>query len=330
MATARSSPRRTRYSRAEAPLESVRERDAGNGQLVRMVKVRMDGPTGLRWVPFAKWWWERNRGPVPPGKRVCHADGNLMNDDPDNLVLLTPGEVFQLYHRLDPEMSRRNHAACGRSAAARNVAAGVARRATTWLPWSWYAVDFAGREIHNAPRRKRWMVYADHGLFERLAGHLQARAAAAKAGDTAAAAYVLTQADRLPRYWRWVRPASLGWPGLNCMSACVLAALADAGGEGSAAADLLDAVRSMRELFGWSPARLERGVFYSCVSSMGEWVVADRRGSRTVYSIGPGALAARVDGSRVVPVRGRHLGHARFEGFAKITPPVPAEGGFNA
>src|SRR5687767_7726725 len=97
----RTKPRRTKFSRAEAPLGTVRERDAGNGQLVRMIKVRMDGPTGLRWIPYAKWWWEQHRGPAPAGRRVCHADGNLLNDDPRNLVALTPGEVFNLYHKLD-------------------------------------------------------------------------------------------------------------------------------------------------------------------------------------------------------------------------------------
>jgi len=328
MPATRRPPRRTDYSRAEAPLGTVRERDAGNGQRVRMVKVRMDGPVGRRWVQYARWWWERNRGPVPAGRRVCHADGDLMNDDPENLVLLTPGEVFNLYHRLDPEMSRRNHAACGRAAAARNAEAARVRRQTSWLPCRWYAVDLGRRVIFDGvPRRKRWMVYHDHGFAERLAERLRLRASAAKAGDVAAAAYVVDQVGKLDRYWRWVRSASLGWPGLNLMTACVLSALADAG-RPVPAADLVATVGELRRLCGWRPFELTRGVLSSCASAARDLVAAERGdGGQSLYRVTPAGLAARLDGPRIVPVRGRDLSHPRFAGYERVGAAAEPGGG---
>ena len=193
-------PKRTKYSRAEAPLHTIRVRDAGNGQSVRMVKIRMDGPSGKRWLHFAKWWWLQNRGPIPAGKRICHADGDLLNDDPGNFVALSPGEVFNLYHKLDPEMSRRNHAACGKSAAARNVETGRLRRSTSWLCGQWYGVDFPRRLIYNQPRRKRWMIYRDHGFAGHLRESIERRLPLAKTGDTFSAQYVLGQIEAMSNW----------------------------------------------------------------------------------------------------------------------------------
>jgi hypothetical protein len=316
----RKRPSRTDFSRVEAPLGAVRERDAGNAQRVRMVKIRMDGPTGLRWIPYAKWWWEQNRGPVPKGKRVCHADGDLLNDAPENLVLLTPGEVFNLYHRLDPEMSRRNRAACGLSATRRNRETAAARRATSWLPWSWYGVDLEQRVVHDQrPRRKRWQVYADHGFAERLAERLRAEIARAHAGDIDAAAYVLDQASKLSTYWRWIRSASLGWPGLNCMTACVLHVLADAG-HPVWTCELLEDVTRLRSIVGWKPHRLDVRVLSSCASAVRPWIRSVRDGPHmTRWEITQAGLAARVGGPRIAAVRGRDLNQECFRGFARAS-----------
>jgi hypothetical protein len=51
------------------PIGTIRIR-GHNGNQVRFIKVRDFGPIGRRWIQFARWWWEQNRGPVPAGKRV--------------------------------------------------------------------------------------------------------------------------------------------------------------------------------------------------------------------------------------------------------------------
>lgn len=285
-----------------------------------MIKVRMDGPPGRRWIEYARWWWELNRGEVPPGKRICHADGNLLNDAQENLVALTPGEVFNLYHKLNPEMSRRNHQACGRSATARNIQTGRVRRETTWLACQWYGVDLDQRVIHNQPRRKRWMVYRDHGFFQMLADTLKMRTAAAIAGDVAASAFVFDQASKLGRYWRWLRSAGLGWPGINCMSACILHVLA-AGGGSMTTTDLIAEVEQFRRMLDWQPYKLHRGVAASCISGMRQWICTERQGRAcALLTIQPEAIAARTAGPRIVPVRGLTLREARFADFIRINP----------
>ncbi len=308
--------RRTKYSRSEARLGEIRERDAGNGQLVRMVKIRMDGESGKRWIPFARWWWEQNRGPVPPGRRICHADGILLNDDPDNLVALTPGEVFNLYHKLDPEMSRSNREACGRSAAKRNVEAAAAFRETNWLPTRWYAVDFTARLIYPASRRMRWMVYADHGFTERFAQKFDQFLAMARDGDTLAAAYVVDQTSKLDQWCRWLRSASLGWPGTSCMTACILHVLSQRP-DGCSPGEIIAAVGELRRLFGWNPIRLDARVLSSCVSCRKDWIRTDR-GRHTVHRITDAGIEVRIDSPLVVPIRGRDLPADRFVGFTRV------------
>lgn len=318
-------PKRTQYSREELPLGAISTRDAGNGQVVRMVKVRMDGPPARRWIQFARWWWEQSLGPVPAGKRICHADGNLLNDEPSNLVALTAGEVFNLYHKLRPEMSRANHAACGRSAAVRNVETARIRRKTLWLPGRWYGVDFRDGRIHNRPRRSRWMVYRDHGFADRLADRLKREVTSARAGDIESAAWVMNQVAKLENYWRWIRSSSLGWPGLNCMSACILAVLADAGGSLNGSA-VLAQVRQMRTLFDWRPHVLQPGVFHTCVSTLRGLVITTRRGrAEAIYQLTPKAIADRVDSPRIVPIRGCDLSGERFVDFEKVESSTSSE-----
>src|SRR5262245_56543839 len=80
----------------------------GPTRKVRYVKVRLTGPKPKRWMPLARYVWEKTHGPVPAGLRVVHLDGNTLNDDPKNYGLLTAGEVIKLYHKLNPAMSEEN------------------------------------------------------------------------------------------------------------------------------------------------------------------------------------------------------------------------------
>jgi len=126
----------------------------------RFVKVRMTGPTQLRWMKFARWWWIHNRGPVPQGMRVGHLDGDSFNDHPANLALLTPGDIAFLAHDRDPAMSERNFAAMRKGVALFNREHAQFRRMTEWLRSKWYPVDIEARKIFNKPVRQRWQIYA--------------------------------------------------------------------------------------------------------------------------------------------------------------------------
>lgn len=141
---------------------TIRKGNKG-GSKVRMIKIRMDGPTGLRWINYARWWWEKNRGPVPPGKLVLHEDGRSLNDRPENLVLGGPADKVLLAHR-DPEWSRRQHeraaAACGEW----NRFTGKLNRLKKIMAGYWYPVLDSEGVILNVPFRKRKPLLAWFGI----------------------------------------------------------------------------------------------------------------------------------------------------------------------
>jgi len=279
--------------RMEFPIGTVRIRKH-NGLAVRFVKIRSHGPISGRWIHYARWWWERNKGPVPAGKRVCHIDGDSLNDDPANYELLTPGDVAFLCHERDPKMSARNFAKMREATAEMNRARGAINRQLNWLPTRWYPVDFSSREIINQPRRQQWQIYADAG--------------------------VCVDAST----WRMAEAAALGWSGVSFTQACILAALAEIG----TATRLRIKVHAaeFRRLIGWTPAEIARPVFYSCVTGLGDWVTTVKRGRRSgLYQISADALAARTAPCRFVPVRGCELSGERFHHFTKVTPGATAE-----
>src|SRR5258706_866663 len=181
------------------PVGTISIRKASSGVKVRMIKVRDGGPISGRWIDFARFWWLENRGPVPDGKRVCHLDGNTLNDDPSNFGLLTPGDVIFLAHERDPKMSERNRRNCSDATAEMNRMRGLIGRATGWLPSLWYAVDFARKLIHNEPHRERWRVYQAAGV----------------------------ECDSSS--WRQALATAMGWPGRILLDACILTVLADTG-----------------------------------------------------------------------------------------------------
>jgi hypothetical protein len=254
--------------------------------LTRFVKVSMTGTVNERWMEYARWWWVRNRGPVPDGKRIGHLDGDTLNDDPANLAPLDPGDVAFLWHERDPKGSARNYAKCRKATAAFNRDRGLVNRGRNVLPTHWYPVDFDGRRIHLAPRRMRWQVYRDAGL------------------------------DATADNWRSLLPASLGFPGVRLMPACILAVLAD--GRERRRMEIIAAVAELRRPRGWD-RRLTVGHFSSCCSELGVRVLVRRRGRhRSLYRINPGTASLRGPVCPVVPVRGCELGDERFAGFERV------------
>lgn len=137
-----------------------------NGVRVRLIKVRNGGPIAGRWIRLARFTWEQKHGPVPPGKRVVHRDGNTLNDHPDNYTLMTSGEFIRHCHFLDPEMAYENRFGKKRRAAIAEVNRdrGAVDRTLRWQPSQWYVVDFAGRRILNVPFKSRRLLAALFGL----------------------------------------------------------------------------------------------------------------------------------------------------------------------
>lgn len=140
----------------------IRQRKAT--RLVRYVKVRKDGPSSRRWILYARWWWEKHKGPIPARKIVFHLDGDQLNDKPENLALGTPGTKLVLAHRRDPAMSKANHRRINQIRGELNRQNGRINRSKNFLKNYWYPVVDEMGVILNVPFRRRKRVLASFGI----------------------------------------------------------------------------------------------------------------------------------------------------------------------
>ena len=80
---------------------------AGNGYKVR--KVSMTGSQWERWELLHRAVWEEHNGPIPEGMAVTFRDGDKMNCDISNLMLISRGEAAAMARKglwsEDPELS---------------------------------------------------------------------------------------------------------------------------------------------------------------------------------------------------------------------------------
>lgn len=139
--------------------------DQVNGRQLeyRLVKVKMDGPSSYRFVSYARWWWEKNKGLVPKGQLVLHADGDLMNDDPSNFILGTSGMKLVIAHRKSKAWSKWQHEKAAKATAEDNRRRGRINRSQNFIPRSWYPVLDDLGIIINVPFRRRKRVLSAFG-----------------------------------------------------------------------------------------------------------------------------------------------------------------------
>jgi hypothetical protein len=269
------------------PVGTVRIRLGSGGTCrVRMIKIRMDGPPERRWIHYARWWWEKHRGPVPPGKRVFHADGNTLNDDPRNYAVGIAGDSLAIWHDANPDKSRQNYVKCRSGTRINNQLRGEINRSTNLLTWSWYAVDLNKRVIHQGPVRKRNQIWTRYGMPDDVARSRNSEGAA------------------------------LGWPTVGRTAACILSVLADCGAW-LTGDQLVSRVRAFAAARGWSCFGVPKSL-HQYVWQVPGRIVVRRRGGRTgLYHIAPSALKERRDVCPIVPMRGRDLSRDRFASFER-------------
>lgn len=75
----------------------------------RFIKVKDWGRPQGRWMPYARWLWQRHRGAVPHGYIIIHADGDTMNDHPANLRLISRRNHLAYQQARNPEMAIKQH-----------------------------------------------------------------------------------------------------------------------------------------------------------------------------------------------------------------------------
>ena len=146
---------------------TIRKRKQGNKTRThwsRFIKVQLDGRPADRWVLFARWWWEKNRGRIPPKHVIYHKDGDEMNDLPNNLAVGTFGEKFVAAHARDPEMSRDNRQVISKKLAEYNRMQGRINRMQNFVKGYWYPVVDEMSVILNVPFRRRKRLLACFGV----------------------------------------------------------------------------------------------------------------------------------------------------------------------
>ena len=132
-----------------ARVGTVSKRKDGN-----YIKVTDDGPRRKRWVRYGRWLWETHNGPVPAGKRVAHADGDVFNDDFRNLVLVEAADILFIHCHSDEQKSQANRRKRTEATAKSNRLRAMVRRQREYLPSRWYIINEANGLILNEPQRK--------------------------------------------------------------------------------------------------------------------------------------------------------------------------------
>lgn len=132
-------------------------------EYIRVIKVSDTAPYGRRWIAYARYVWEQAHGLIPRGWRVMHRDGDLLNDDLDNLVCVPAREALRLERARIPGFEqkrvaaavkgRRKVAAAQREAAAlRKLKQRVARKSGEEMVWAWECPE-CGWDQANGPCR---------------------------------------------------------------------------------------------------------------------------------------------------------------------------------
>lgn len=157
----------------ETVIRRRRQRDS-QGKIRGVLKVRFVKLPSGKWKRFARHLWESINGPLPAGHRVYHLDFDNLNDDPDNLAAMTPGQWINYCHEQDPKMSAENRRGEKRLGAMRKFNSTVAavRRQFEFLPLYWYLVDDAAKQVVNEPYRRRSDLCNVYGIEMTTRGRL--------------------------------------------------------------------------------------------------------------------------------------------------------------
>lgn len=86
------------------PIGSVTTRRDKTCRKRRWIKVRPHGNGRDAYIPLARHLYELEHGPIPTGTFVVHADGDTLNDDPDNLLLMDRRRLIAWQQRIRPKM----------------------------------------------------------------------------------------------------------------------------------------------------------------------------------------------------------------------------------
>ena len=136
------------------------------GKPRRWIKIRDDGLPQKRWVPYARFLWEQNRGPVPAGYIVVHRDGNQMNDAIDNLIIVDRRLHLHRTSHSDPEVVARRTQRSAKARKRNTAARRILRRQTTYTTPTWHCPGCGATYETDTP--PQWCSKCSGYSFERI------------------------------------------------------------------------------------------------------------------------------------------------------------------
>jgi hypothetical protein len=84
------------------PKGTITIRTEKNSNQVRLIKVSGKSEGGHKWVPYARYLWEQEKGPIPPGMIIAHENGNSLDDRIENFVMVDRKGNIDLMRKNNP------------------------------------------------------------------------------------------------------------------------------------------------------------------------------------------------------------------------------------
>ena len=139
------------------PWQHSRRHNTGKhrkGEPRRWIKIRDDGLPQNRWVPYARFLWEKRHGLVPAGYLIVHRDGNQMNDIIDNLIIVDRRLHLHRTSHSNPEVVDRRTRRAVKTRKRNTVARRILRRQIADASSAWYCPTCgATYETDTPPQR---------------------------------------------------------------------------------------------------------------------------------------------------------------------------------
>ena len=129
----------------------------------RWIKIKDTGPPQYCWIPYARWLWQKKFGPVPAGYFVAHKDGNTLNDNEENFVLVNHAEALTLQLQRDPGQRIRMRRSAGRAATKRHA---INRMVKSHFTFFWQCHS-CGADVRTKKRPSR-CIKCGGGAFEKI------------------------------------------------------------------------------------------------------------------------------------------------------------------
>ncbi len=137
------------------------------GKPRRWIKIKNTGPPQYCWIPYARYLWLKYKGPIPAGYFVVHKDGNQMNDNIDNFVLMNHSTALKLQRARDPEiMIVKRGQTCSMANRKRHREYRLTKRHRVKLVASWLCYNCSAD--FRQKRRPQRCKKCNGGAFEKI------------------------------------------------------------------------------------------------------------------------------------------------------------------